>query len=296
MDRTAQKLLIRAFVKAANAVMITDRYGHIVWVNQALCRLSGFEEIELLGKTPSILNSGSQSTAFYKALWETILAGQPWQGELVERSKHGELFTVNQIITPLFDEDGTVTHFIAIQHDMTSQRSEREKIKHLAYHDSLTGLPNRQHFLDTLTSAIETAATQKRMLAVMFLDLDHFKSINDSLGHAIGDKLLIAVAGRLSSAVRKSDIVARLGGDEFTVLVTDLADVEDVKAVACQLVDSISQPFVIDQLQVHTHPSIGISLFPRDGCSAGELLAKADTKMYRVKAQGGSGWRLTDEC
>ncbi|MGQ5525133.1 diguanylate cyclase domain-containing protein [Chitinimonas sp. PSY-7] len=292
MKRTAQKLLIRAFVTAANAVMITDRYGHIVWVNKALCRLSGFNEDELLGKTPNILRSGVQSAAFYQVLWETILAGQPWQGELVERSKDGTLFTVNQIITPLFDDEGAITHFIAIQHDMTSQGNEREKIKHLAYHDSLTGLANRQYFLDMLASAIDAAAKQHKMLAVMFLDLDHFKSVNDNLGHAIGDKLLIAVAGRLLGAVRKSDLVARLGGDEFTVLVTDLADINDVKAIANQLVTAISQPFVFDQLQVLTHPSIGISLYPRDGSSADELLAKADAEMYRVKAQGGSGWRL----
>ncbi|WP_211236924.1 sensor domain-containing diguanylate cyclase [Chitinimonas koreensis] len=290
MERKQQELLMRAFTRAANAVMIADRQGRIVWVNQALCRLSGYDEAELLGQTPALLHSGEHEADFYRGLWDTILAGQPWQGELIERDKQGRRYTVSQLITPLFDDSGAITHFIAIQHDLSAQQGEREKMEHLAYHDSLTGLPNRLHFVDRLNRAIAAAARQGGMLAVMFLDLDRFKAVNDTLGHAIGDRLLVSVAERLTGAVRKSDLVARLGGDEFTVLVTDLANAADVDSVARQLVAAVGQPFAFDHHPVQTHASIGISLYPRDGDCAELLLERADEAMYRVKAQGGGGY------
>lgn len=290
MERKQQELLMRAFAKAANAILIADRQGRIVWVNQALCRLSGYGEAELIGQTPAVLHSGEHEPDFYRGLWDTILGGQPWQGELIERDKHGRRYTVSQLITPLFDDDGAISHFIAIQHDLSAQMGEREKMEHLAYHDGLTGLPNRLHFVDRLNRAIAAAARQGGMLAVMFLDLDRFKAVNDTLGHAIGDRLLVSVAERLSGAVRKSDLVARLGGDEFTVLVTDLANAADVDSVARQLVAAIGQPFAFDQHQVRTHASVGISLYPRDGDNADLLLERADEAMYRVKARGGGGY------
>ncbi|MEH6459672.1 diguanylate cyclase domain-containing protein [Chitinimonas sp. JJ19] len=290
MLKKPQALLARAFATAANAIMIADRHGHMVWVNQAFCRLSGYAESELMGKSPDLLRSGQHDTAFYRELWSTILSGRPWQGELIERRKDGAFYTVNQIITPLQDSHGNITHFLAIQHDVSAQRSEQERIARLAYHDSLTGLPNRQYFLELLDKAIAAAALQGNMLAVMFLDLDKFKQVNDTLGHAIGDQLLISVAERLHGAIRKSDVVARLGGDEFTVLISELQHTDHANAVAQQLVDAIGQPFAFGPHKVQTHASIGISLYPRDGVETQALLDQADAAMYHAKRQGGGAY------
>lgn len=292
MNKQGQQLLVRALEAATNAILITDRSGHIVWLNEAFCRLSGYSRRELLGQTPHMLYSGKQSASFYQDLWQTILAGQPWQGELIERRKDGSYYRVAQVITPLLDPSGAITHFIAIQHSLTVSDQEHAEMRRLAYHDGLTGLPNRTLFLDLLHQAISHAAHSQQLFALMFLDLDRFKSINDSLGHACGDKLLIAVAERLGRAVRKSDVVARLSGDEFAILVTHLEHAEVVEALARQLVSSLDRPFGIDEHAVQTHISIGISLYPRDGLSAEELLSRADAAMYQAKAAGGGAYRF----
>jgi len=292
MNKQDQQLLVRALEAATNAILITDRTGRIVWLNDAFCRLCGYPRQELIGQTPHMLYSGRQSTSFYQDLWQTILAGQPWQGQLVERSKNGSYYTVNQVITPLLDANGAITHFLAIQHSLTVADQERAEMRRLAYHDGLTGLPNRALFLDLLHQAISHAAHTQQLFALMFLDLDRFKTINDTLGHASGDKLLIAVAERLGRAVRKSDVVARLSGDEFAILITHLEQAEVVEALARQLVASIDRPFGIDEHVVQTHISIGISLYPRDGLSAEDLLSRADAAMYRTKAAGGGAYRF----
>ncbi|WP_137887224.1 diguanylate cyclase domain-containing protein [Pseudomonas sp. 2FE] len=292
MSEHDQQLLVRALEAATNAILITDRTGRIVWLNDAFCRLSGYPRQELIGQTPHLLYSGRQSPSFYQDLWQTILAGQPWQGELVERHKSGSCYTVNQVITPLLDARGVITHFIAIQHSLTVSDQEHAEMRRLAYHDGLTGLPNRTLFLDLLRQAISHAAHTQQLFALMFLDLDRFKTINDTLGHASGDKLLIAVAERLGRAVRRSDVVARLSGDEFAILITRLEQTEVVEALARQLVASIDRPFGIDEQAVEIHISIGISLYPRDGLSAEELLSRADTAMYRAKAAGGGAYRF----
>jgi len=292
MNKQDQRLLVRALEAATNAILITDRTGRIVWVNEAFCRLSGYPRQEMLGQTPHLLYSGRQSPSFYQDLWQTILAGQPWQGELVERRKDGGFYTVNQVITPLLDPGGAITHFLAIQHCLTVADQERAQMRRLAYHDGLTGLPNRTLFLELLHQAINHAAHTQQLFALMFLDLDRFKAINDTLGHACGDKLLIAVAERLSRAVRKSDVVARLSGDEFAILITHLEQAEVVEALAGQLVASIDRPFGIDEHALEIHISIGISLYPRDGQSAEELLSRADAAMYQAKAAGGCAYRF----
>jgi len=290
MTQKQQDLLIRALADAANAILITDAAGGIVWVNRAFCGLSGYAEDELLGNTPALLRSGVQNSQFYKVLWKTILSGQPWQGELVERHKNGRLYTIHQIITPLLDNNDQISHFIAIQHDITAQQVEHERIHDLAYRDSLTGLANRRHFLEQLHQAIGKATRRGHQLAVMFLDLDRFKEVNDTQGHAVGDQLLSSVAERLSGAVRKTDVVARLGGDEFTILIKDISSPAAAEAVARQLVETIDQPFSFGERQIITHASVGISLYPRDGRSAEALLKNADAAMYRVKAAGGKGY------
>lgn len=292
MDEQDRQLLTRALEHAANAILITDRHGCIVWLNQSFARLSGYSRSELLGRTPALLHSGRQSEAFYADLWQTILSGRPWQGELVERSKTGDCYTVNQVITPLCDELGVISHFLAIQHHSTLVGHEREQMLHLALHDSLTGLPNRLLFLDLLAQAQLTAAAQGGRLAVMFVDLDGFKQINDCFGHACGDKLLVAVAGRLRKAVRKSDVVARLSGDEFVILLPHVDETDSVERLGRKLLDSVARSYKLDGRRVEIHASLGISFYPDDAQAADGLLAQADAAMYRAKAVGGNAYRL----
>ncbi|UZE08857.1 diguanylate cyclase domain-containing protein [Pseudomonas corrugata] len=293
MIENDQQVLARAFDAATNPVLITERSGCIVWINRAFCLMSGYSKLELVGKTPHLLSSGRQSTTFYRNLWMTIMAGLTWQGEMVERRKDGGICTINQIITPVLDQHGAVTHFIAILHNFSLIDEERAVMQQLAFHDALTGLPNRLLFLNLLNQAINGAIKHKQPLALMFIDLDHFKSVNDTLGHACGDKLLVAVAERLGQSVRSSDVVARLSGDEFAILITGMDQIDQVEPLAQKLVAAIHQPFMVANHRIETAISIGISLFRGDGCSVDDLLAQADSAMYLAKRNGGNACRFS---
>jgi len=288
-SRTAvgQGLLAKALVAAADPIFITDHSGHLVWVNEAFSERSGFSAQEAIGQTPRILKSGRHDASFYRDLWQTILAGQVWRGEIVERSKGGALYTAEEVITPLRDDKGSVSHFVGIQHDITMRKQETEREHFLAYHDALTGLYNRVIFLDLLQQAISRSRHSSLPLALLFLDLDNFKRINDAFGHETGDRLLIAVAERLGAAVRKStDAVARLSGDEFAILQTDLNDRQAAQSLGHKLLESIAQPFVLEGRKVHTGVSIGIAIYPTDGEAPDELLRNADKAMYLAKSRG----------
>lgn len=292
MDKQQQELLARALESAANAILITDRDGHILWLNDAMCQLCGYSKQEVLGHTPHLFYSGRQDAAFYRDLWETILAGRPWQGVMVDRRKDGSHYTVSQVITPLVDAKGVITHFMSIQHDVTVREQESERVRWLAEHDVLTGLPNRRLFLEWLGLAVGQAAEAHTQLAVLFIDLDHFKEVNDTLGHAAGDELLVKVTERLNGAVRQSDMVARLGGDEFTILLYDIRTPDVASALAGKLIELISQPFAINGLCAHVSASIGISLYPRHAQTAEQLLQQADAAMYQAKTAGRHGYRF----
>lgn len=285
------RLLADAMSSVANAIFITDGAGRIIWVNEAFGRLSGYSAAEAIGRTPSFLKSGVQGASFYRELWQTILAGEVWRGEVTERRKDGVLYTVDEVITPLRDDRGAVTHFIVIQNDITRRKQEGDQEHFLAYHDPLTGLPNRLLFLSALRHAIGQARSARRSVVLLFLDLDGFKPINDSLGHAIGDRLLVAVAERLSAAVRRTDMVARLGGDEFAILQTGLRD-PDADEVARKLLHTVAQPFVFDGQMVSVTASIGIAIYPLDDEAPHELLNKADKAMYRAKSRGRNRYEL----
>lgn len=285
-------LLLQALSCAANAIMITTHVGQIIWVNQAFSQMSGYSSAEALGETPAILKSGRQDDGFYGKLWQTILAGMVWQGEVAEKRKDGTIYTVQETITPLFDKHGAITHFIAIQQDISLQHQEREREHHLALHDALTDLPNRVLFQDVQHRAISHARHMQRMLAILYLDLDGFKQVNDSCGHAIGDQLLIAVAERLRSAMRQADTVARFGGDEFAILLTDIEKVEHAEAIAEKLLGIFAYPFVLRGQQFNIGASIGITIYPIDGEDPETLLNKADQAMYAAKRDGGHRYRL----
>lgn len=281
-------LLTRALESAASAVFLCDGSGTIVWVNDAFCRMSGYPQEELLGRTPGLLRSGGQSPGFYRQLWQTILSGAPWQGELLERGKNAAFYRVSQVITPLLDDSGAISHFLAIQHDITQLAQEHERMRELATHDSLTGLPNRRLFLQSLQRVIEDAEIEAWFVALLFIDLDGFKAVNDTFGHAAGDQLLQAVAERLQAGVRKSDMVARLGGDELTVLVHRLEHEKQAESLAAQVLDSLRKPFAVAGTTLSLNASIGLALYPRNGNSAEQLLAAADAAMYRIKRAGGN--------
>jgi diguanylate cyclase (GGDEF)-like protein/PAS domain S-box-containing protein len=291
-ELSPQSLPVHALECAANAIVITDASGSIVWVNEAFSRLCGYEPQELMGKTPAILSSGMQSKSFYALLWETILSGNAWRGIITDRKKDGSLYTVDETITPLLDDEGLITHYIAIQQDMTLRTPEQEKDRFLAYHDALTGLPNRVYLHALLKQAIQAAEHANELLALMFLDLDKFKPVNDSLGHDIGDQLLQAVAERLQAAVRKTDTVVRFGGDEFAIVLQGLHTEEIVDTLASKLVHSIAQAFVIGDHKHEIGVSIGIAMYPGDGAAEEELTKKADQAMYAAKQTGGCNYRF----
>lgn len=287
-----QALMAQALASAANPIFITDESGQIIWVNDAFVRSSGYTPEEAIGRTPAFLQSSRQSRSFYSKMWQTILAGQIWQGEIIDQRKDGTSYTVEEVVTPLFDKEGVITHFLAIQHDITQRKKESERDHYLAYHDVLTGLPNRAYFLDAQQKAISQAKRSQHMIATLFLDLDGFKPINDAFGHHTGDQLLVAVAERLRATMRQADVVARFGGDEFAVLITDIVDVNIAATLAHKLTDILSKPFVLRGQKLNVHTSVGIAVYPSDGENPEVLLTHADKAMYQAKYHGGNNFQF----
>ncbi len=286
MDQQQLRLQSIAMSSVANAVFITDGNGRIKWVNNAFATLSGYTAEEVCGKTARLFKSGKHDTSFYQQIWKTIRAGKAWRGEIVNRRKGGDLYTVNQTITPLLDAYGNVCHFVVIYEDITAKKEAEERILYLAHYDTLTNLPNRSLFLDHLKLEMAHAHRNDRMLAVLFLDLDRFKLINDTLGHVFGDQLLQSVAERLRGCIREGDTLSRLGGDEFTCIIPDIGHPQDAVLVAQKILNSMSCSFQIEGHEVHVTPSIGIAMYPSDATDADSLIKKADAAMYHAKEQG----------
>lgn len=284
--------LSRALERTGDAVMITDRFGVIEYVNPAFEEMSGFSSREAVGKNPSIIKSGKHDEKFYRQLWATLLAGQDYRDVMINRKKDGVLYYEEKTISPLCNAGGEITNFVATGKDITERMQTQEKLHHLAHHDVLTGLPNRAMFVDRLSQALLHARRHGRALAVMFLDMDRFKIINDSLGHDIGDLLLTEFGARLVECVRISDTVARLGGDEFTILLENMVAPDDASTVAAKVIQTLTRPFVLDEQELFVTTSIGISVFPGDGDDVSTLLKNADTAMYRAKEQGRNNYQL----
>lgn len=286
MDQQQLRLQGIAMASVANAVFITDCDGRIKWVNNAFTILSGYTAGEVCGKTPRLFKSGKHDASFYRQVWQTILAGKVWRGEIINRHKDGSLYTVNQVITPLLDTRGKVCHFVAIHEDISEKKEAEERILYMAHYDALTNLPNRILFRDHLELALVHAHRNGRMVAVMFLDLDRFKIINDTMGHVFGDQLLKLVAERLRGCVREGDTVSRLGGDEFTFIISDIAQPQDAVLIAQKILNVMSSSFQVEGHEVHVTPSIGIAMYPVDANDADGLIKKADTAMYYAKEHG----------
>ncbi len=275
-----------AVEQAADAIMITDRAGTIEYVNPAFERTTGYSRAEAIGRTPRLVKSGRQGAGFYEGLWRTILAGEVFSDVFINRRKDGALYYEEKTITPLKDREGRVTHFISTGKDVTERMQTQERLQYMAQHDALTELPNRLLLLDRLKQSLARARWHQRLVAILFIDLDRFKTINDTLGHEAGDRLLQLLAERFNRAVREGDTVARFGGDEFVILLDDVATEQDVGMVAQKVLDALAAPFNIENQGLYITASIGVSLFPGDGEDSGALLKNADVAMYRAKELG----------
>ena len=283
--------LSRAVEQSPASVVITDKSGAIEYVNPKFVELTGYTPSEAIGKNPRILKSGYTSDDDYRKLWGEISAGKEWRGEFYNRRKNGEMFWGAAVISPITGEDGKTTHYLSVTEDITLRKEYEERLLFQANFDGLTKLPNRTLFFDRLTSAIATARRQKRIVALLFIDLDRFKGVNDTLGHTIGDSLLKRAAERLSKCVREADSMARLGGDEFAVLLQDVKHPQDASIVAKKIIETLSAPFSMVGREIFVGASIGITVFPGDGNDSMEMLRNADVAMYQAKDSGRGTYR-----
>ncbi|MHC2146897.1 EAL domain-containing protein [Pseudomonas sp. 210_17 TE3656] len=280
------QLAATVFENTAEGVLITDTEQRISAVNRAFSEITGYSEFEALGQTPRLLASGQHDSAFYAAMWHQLTAEGHWQGEIHNRRKNGELYPSWLTISAVRNSERAITHFVAVFADISSLKHAQAKLDYQAHHDPLTGLPNRTLFENRLQAALTCAQSSKRQGAVLFLDLDRFKHINDSLGHPVGDLLLKGIAQRLKEQVRDIDTVARLGGDEFIILLPGLHQPSDASHIANKLLACFSAPFQAGEHEFFTSASIGTSLYPQDGTDVASLIRNADAAMYRSKAKG----------
>lgn len=281
------KMLVTALEASQTSVMITDTHGNIEWVNPAFEKLTGYHASEAVGHRPAeLIKSGQQDDIFYKALWRTIRSGKPWQGEIINRRKDGSLYDEELNISPVVDETGKIQHFIAAKNDISKRKQIERRIKHLAEHDPLTGLPNRTLLGDRLEQALHAAKRNKKHLALIFLDLDKFKPVNDEYGHAVGDLLLKDVATRIMSYLRESDTVARVGGDEFIILLPTIESQNDAFIVAEKIRHALNQPFICQEHVLSIAASLGIASYPEHGQDEVSLAKSADIAMYYAKESG----------
>jgi diguanylate cyclase (GGDEF)-like protein/PAS domain S-box-containing protein len=280
------RTLSQAIEQSPVSVIMTDIEGNIEYVNSTFQKVTGYQASEVIGKNPRILKSENTTQALFRDLWKAITSGHSWQGELQNRKKNGLLFWERAYVAPVVDDAGNTTHYLAVKEDITLQKEQEEKIVHQANYDSLTDLPNRFLTLDRLSQIIKEAQRNKTKAAVIFLDLDDFKKINDSISHEVGDKLLIEAAKRLKNSVRIDDTVSRLGGDEFIILLGSLSTEKEVHPIAEKLLNCFRKAFLLDGRELILTASIGIAIYPNDGDNPTELLRNADTAMYQSKEQG----------
>ena len=297
-QRTESELRIQssAVRSSSEQVLITDTQGRILYVNPAFETETGYTFDEVVGQTPRIQKSGKHGDDFYRKMWSTIMAGETWRGEITNRRKDGSHVVEEMTITPVKDEHGHPEQFIAIKGNITELKVYEEQLDYLSYHDPLTGLPNRLLFSDRLNHRLLESRKDGKMLAVMFLDVDRFKLINDTLGHNVGDMLLTGIAGRLHSCLRDVDTIARMGGDEFTIIVSNIASQDSIVVVADRIVEAMKDPFQVDGRELFASVSVGISVYPCDGEDAETLVKNADAAMYRAKERGRSNCQLFTEA
>lgn len=291
LEMERQKLSL-AIEQSPTMFVITDTEGRIEYVNKKFTEITGYTLEDVKGETPRILKSGETSTEIYKQLWDTIKSGKEWRGEFHNKKKNGDLYWEMNSISSVKDEQGKITHFLAVKEDVTKRKWAEETIVHLAYHDTLTDLPNRFLMQDRLNQALSQARRRKKLVGLMLLGIDRFKGVNEMAGHSVGDQVLQAVAKRLSGCVREVDTVARLSGDEFMVLLPEMNSVEEAAKIAQQILDVIKPSFNYNSHELNLTCSIGVSVYPHDGEDAESLLKDAETALGRAKQQGRNNYQL----
>jgi diguanylate cyclase (GGDEF)-like protein/PAS domain S-box-containing protein len=286
------RLAARVIARSGEGIIIADADGRIIDVNSAFENITGYSREESIGRNPNFLSSGRQDSAFYATMWQTLNEQGFWQGEIWNRRKNNEVFPEWLSLSAIRDDAGVVINYVATFSDVTEAKAREARIQHMAHHDFLTGLPNRFLLTDRFQQVAAAAERNNSRFAVLFIDLDRFKNVNDTLGHSVGDQLLRDVASRLCSMVRGTDTISRQGGDEFLVLLGEIDTPEAAAMVARKLMQVLSEPFVLDGHPVTMTPSIGIAISPEDGSDLDSLLKHADLAMYDAKQQGRNNYQF----
>jgi len=281
------ELWAKVFEASSESILITNEQRRILTANRAFCRSTAYEQLEVVGETPDCLRSDRHPDGFYEEVWQAASARGHWQGEMWIKRRTGETFPVWAALNAVRDDGGRISHYIATWFDISERKADEQRISYLAQHDVLTDLPNRALCVERLRMALQQADRHKWRVAVLFIDLDRFKNINDSLGHHIGDGVLRSVATQLQRGVRSGDTVSRMGGDEFVVILNGVADVEEIRQIVeCRLIHLIRQPQNVDGAELHVSCSVGIAVFPENGLEVDTLMRNADAAMYQAKLQG----------
>jgi y4mF family transcriptional regulator len=297
--RQSLNILSSALEQSGSAVFITNKDGIIEYVNARFSQVTGYSSYEVVGKTPTMLRALETSEDVYSDLWRTVMSGQDWRGEIQNRRKNGDNYWALISVSPISNESGKITHFVTVSEDISEQKQTQHRMEQLAFYDTLTGLENRRLFKDRLDQAVKVAERSGRAIGLLYLDIDQFKRVNDTLGHEAGDALLKIVGNRLRGCVRQEDTVARLGGDEFTVILMDVGGSGGADTVARKILQKISQPIALTiQGVVHdviVSASIGITLAPIDSIDPPILMKNADLAMYRAKEVGRNNYQFFTE-
>ena len=288
------RLAARAFESTFEGIIVTNAEQVIESVNPAFTMITGYRAHEVIGRKPSLLASGRHDQPFYAAMFESLANSGHWQGEVWNRRRNGEVYVEWLTINEVKNDQNKVCNYVAVFSDITSRKAAEERMSFLAQHDALTSLPNRTLLDDRLARAIAHASRNEKKLAVVFIDLDDFKLVNDNIGHHAGDYVLQLVAQRLIGCVRNEDTVARLGGDEFVVVLEELGSVSDVPEIATKILDAMALPFLLEGRSLSVRCSIGISLYPDAGATPETLIRSADAAMYEAKAKGSNTFHLAD--
>jgi diguanylate cyclase (GGDEF)-like protein/PAS domain S-box-containing protein len=292
--QTRLQLAASVFSHAREGISITDAMGHILDVNESFTRITGYSREESVGENPRILKSGRQSSEFYSAMWQALAEKGYWSGEIWNRRKSGDVYPEMLTISAVRDADGQTQNYVALFSDITSMKEHADKLEHVAHYDALTGLPNRLLLADRLRQAMAQCQRRDRSLAVVYLDLDGFKAVNDEYGHSVGDELLISISLRMKNALRDGDTLARIGGDEFVAVLVDLEHLIDCQPVLGRLLQAAAEPVMAGKRLLQVSASIGVTLYPQDEADADLLLRHADQAMYLAKQAGKNRYHLFD--